>query len=473
MIALRSRGAIALLTVLLLVAAVMMPVQIRPAAYNQREPLAAAPRHQRGGNGGGGGAGHFDRSSVLDDDDDAPGATDDPAAEASPFGPNATSSREDYLLNLYVVFHRRLDTTLFDNLRLPDAVPEAAGGGGAAGGGAAVPAVERSGGGGSRLARGSLMDVVLGGNKDVTFFATNPDVDKEVNASDPLVRFRMVNEWETTGFQHVTGAQYGSSLNEFGAMASIFYSVYTYKNTAPQLEMTTFDFADSSGRRRRIVLRNGMDDAFIGILQYDMRLTDRVIGLIRRKIRTTRRPAQYVAPEPPPDPMMRGRTGRIASSGHARALRLSPMHRGAVADAAAAAVRGGAAAAAAAAPGSKCCVFYAVQMPMSYVLRRNDPATRKLITLYNMHFFKQYTYDDLARIAVIDAFVMPFSEFNKLVPFLENIMRNGVRAGAMVNATARAAALRELEQALALFIGFLGREGFEYVATPLRHEPAR
>jgi hypothetical protein len=50
-------------------------------------------------------------------------------------------------------------------------------------------------------------------------------------------------------------------------------------------------------------------------------------------------------------------------------------------------------------------------------------------------------------------------------------MRNGVRDGALGNKEARTKALKQLEQALALYLGFMGKEGFEYVMMPLRHEP--
>jgi hypothetical protein len=426
-LSLRSRSAIAVLTCLLLLAVVMMPVQIRPAAYNQRDPAAVQARRPGDGADAAGRGG-----GVLDDGDDATGV-----AGTRPGADRGDMDEDDptYLLNLYVVFHRTLDASLFSDLRVAAARPDGASG----------------------LNVGSLSDVVLGGNNGVTFVACNKDIPKSYNASLPLFKHRVVNEWETKGFTQYTGAQYGSVFNEFGAMASIFHSGWTYRSLVPALDMQIFNVRDERDRTLRAVLRNGLDDAFVAVLQFDMRLTDRVVAALRRRIRATRLPSQFVPPPDPVNVMARGRDARVS-----RAVKLSRMHAGAVAEAPA--PRG-------AVP--KCCVFYAVNQPMAYVLKRNDRTTKKLLALYNSHFLTTYSYDDLAPMAIIDAFVIPFFEFNRLVPFLELLMRAAVAAGAQYNSTARAAALRELEQALALYLGLMGRDAaFRYVMVPLRHEPA-
>ena len=438
-----SRGAIALLVMLLLVAVVMTPVQIRPAAYNMRDPpLLPAHLHAKGAN-----QHDIDHhmSNILGDDDandnaDAAGATDPPTS----------NGQTDYILNIYVVFHKTLDPALFEGLRLPNALPDAG----------------KSAAGGARS--GSMLDVVLGGNGDVTFFATNKAEPKEFNATHPLFLHRTVNEWDTDGYALMTESQYGAAFNEFGAMASIYYSDYTYRKWEHQTEFRTLDFLDGARHHRRITLKNGLHDAFVGILQFDMRLNDRVLRMIRRRIARTRKPAEDV-----PDIGQQRWARNALFSGHSgirvqeqsRAVRLSRMHQVNAKREREELDRE------TKRRSSKCCVFYSVTYPMRYLIKPDDDFTAKLLKLYNMHFFTTFTYADLKPFAILDAFVIPFAAYNRMLPFLENVMRNGVRAGALTSKEARATVLKQLEQALALFLGLMGADGgYDYVMMPLRHE---
>lgn len=479
-----SKSVIVILTILLFLAAVMMPVQIRPAAYNQRDPSLTSSTnqhhlkyHQQHNNNNNADLPHS--NFFLEDDD------------YSEVDHMKSKDPETFLLSIYVVFHRMLDESLFSELALPDAVPDTE---------------ETSQLAPGKIKTGSILDVVLGGNKGVTFFATNKDIPKELNQSNPLFKNRVVEEWDTEGFQKHTGQQFGSAFNEFGAMTSIYYSGYTYRDWTPQTTYKSVELFASKARKKKVVLRKGAEDAFIGVLQYDMRLNDKVIRMLKQKIHKTRMSVYSKDMNSFSAGgtgglgvnnkglgahsrwMRRGGAAAAVAAGdkntdpeyhvqkHSRAVKYSKMHQqqqqqSPVDEAAATADITTSSSSSSVQKNSKCCVFYSIAYPMQSLIQRDDPFTKKLLDLYNLHFYKQYTYDDLTKFAILDAFVIPFSEFNKFVPFAENLMRNGVKDGALTSKEARAKALKQLEQALALFLGFMGKEGYQYVMMPLRHEP--
>lgn len=431
-----SRAAIAILSVLLIVALVTMPISIRPAAYNQHEAQSPATARRPGS------ADDQGLLGTADDDDDRSSASD---AVGSNNG--GKFKLNTFVLSLYVVFHKSLDDSLFEDLKIPNALPEA-------------PRVNMHNSGEAKDA-GSILDVVLTGNGDVTFFETNKAQErKDYNDSNPLFHNRLVKEWETHGWRKTE--EYGNVLNEYGAMASIYYSHYTYSSWKNPTDTKSINVRDSLGNPKLFRLQRGLDDCFIGILHADMRLTTRVIQMLRRRIERTRDWSDYVAGARLQEQQQQREReqlgGSIRIAAQERAVRLSRLHQ--------TKKRRGA-------NEPKCCVFYAIQYPMQYLLKRDAPSTQKLMRLYNAHFQTKYTYDDLARFAILDAFIIPFTEYNKLVPFLENLMRNYVSTGVLKQSKeSRKEALHELEQAQALFLGLMGRDGgYQYVMVPLRHEP--
>lgn len=461
-----NKSAITVLVLLLVIATITMPVQIRPAAYNQRESSEN------------GGTVSNNKKSSQNSDSLNPltgfledvGPEEKTAEEDSAPGSGNTNKNnrlsnhpvENHILSIYVVFHRTLDQTLFSDLQLPDAIPDQG----------SAPSFDK-------IKSGSILDVVLGGNKGVTFFATNPDIPKDVNHTNPLFMHRIVEEWDTPGWKSVTKDTFGSAFNEFGAMSSIYHSDYTYKNWSPQDGDQVVPLFSTARAQRNIHLVRGADDAFIGILQYDMRLNDKVMRKLRNKIRKTRISFNSLRNRDLKEKMVnRGSTSaRARWNQQARAIKMSKLHNSQVLDQQQQPTSNGGGGLfdievrPEAPPNSKCCIFYSIAYPMRELIDPEDPFTQKLLTLYNMHFFTKYTYSDLSRFAILDAFVIPFSEFNRLVPYLENVMRNGVRDGALTSKEARSKSLRQLEQALAFFLGMLGKKGYQYVMVGLRHEP--
>lgn len=105
----------------------------------------------------------------------------------------------------------------------------------------------------------------------VIFIATNKEIEhKKYDAA--MVQNRLLLEWEMPGFDPTT---IQSSMNEYGAMSSVFRSKVTQnagKYNASGHELITAD-ADGDGVQE-----------WIGFFQYDMRLDQKLLNKIRRRI---------------------------------------------------------------------------------------------------------------------------------------------------------------------------------------------
>jgi hypothetical protein len=400
------RTAALMVTFLLSLTMILMPPQIRPAAYNQLPPSIARIVAER--------RGAASRDGQLLDDSER-----DTTAEIP-------TELDASLLAVFVVFHRALHDQLYRGLRIPHADVD----------------VTR--------ARGENATTLLL-NHGITFVATNPAVKKTVNATNPLYDNRVVAEWETAGYDSCTGAR----LNEYGAMGSIFASDWTLS------KKSTGDITAASAKRAAFLL----DVSFVGVFQYDMRIDVQLLDLLRRRIRRNRR--------------QRGAQAGVLQLQHAggmrhvdHSLRMSPRHRleqrakdphGFVESA-----------------DTRCCLFYSVSHPTPYLL--GNALGRQLLREYNSFFSVAHTMSSLHRVSVLDAFVMPYADFNAMMPFLLAVMRNLTRSAdgacamageaqgtyeAVVRGGPPPPPLDVMERALALSLAVLD---IDFVPMPLKHE---
>lgn len=198
----------------------------------------------------------------------------------------------------------------------------------------------------------------------IIFVATNKNVKKKYDGD--LVKGRLLKEWELPGYD----SRIGHSMNEFGAMNSIFSSQLTQHagniaNVQGRGSTTKLVAADADG--------DGVQE-WIGVFQYDMKIDSKLIRSIRRRIVQR----SYHSQQPSP-----------AGS----KLQQHQLH---------------------------CCVFFGLSYPTPYLLH-NDLG-RKLLTEYNEFFATSFVMQDLPPLSILDAFVVPSIVFNHMAPFLESVM---------------------------------------------------
>ncbi|CUI14706.1 membrane-associated protein, putative [Bodo saltans] len=289
-----------------------------------------------------------------------------------------SSMRRKIDLTLYIVFHKTLFRENYEGVRWADI---------------AFPAPLDSSSNPTTLDTASVVSALTspgGANRTtILFVATNKKVKKRFPAD--LVRGRMINEWELPG--HDT--RIGSVMNEYGAMNSIFSS---------QLTQHAGNIANVAGRgsNPRLIAADADGDGvqeWIGVFQYDMRIDQKLLQLIRRRIRsrtqaavtslaTTNSRGELVARAPSSKAALVSGT----NGGHFR------LH---------------------------CCIFYGVSYPTRYLL--HNPLGKLLVEEYNSFFGGSFTLDDMPPVAILDAFVVPTIVFNHFAPFLESVMLRVIR----------------------------------------------
>jgi hypothetical protein len=293
---------------------------------------------------------------------------------------SSTSPRRKIDLTLYIVFHKTLHGANYQGVRWGDI---------------SFPApVDGGSGSPTTLDTASVVSALTspGGLNRTTiiFVATNRKVKKRYPAE--LVRGRLIKEWELPG--HDT--RIGSLMNEYGAMNSIFSS---------QLTQHAGNIANVAGRgsNPRLIAADADGDGvqeWIGVLQYDMRIDQKLLQLIRRRIRsrtqaavtsltTTNSRGELVARAPSNKAALVGG----ATVGHFR------LH---------------------------CCIFYGISYPTRYLL--HNALGKKLVDEYNGFFGSSFTLDDMPPVAILDAFVVPTIVFNHFAPFLESVMLRVLRS---------------------------------------------
>lgn len=208
----------------------------------------------------------------------------------------------------------------------------------------------------------------------IVFVATNRNIKKRYDPD--LVRGRLIKEWELPGFD----TRIGSSMNEFGAMNSIFSSMLTQHagniaNVVGRGASAHLVAADADG--------DGVQE-WIAVFQYDMHIDSKLLRGIRRRIVQ--------------------KTTTVSQWHQQRGLR---------------AVVGGPTTA------LHCCIFYGVSYPTRFLL--HNALGKKLLLDYNTFFGSQFTLNDLPPISILDAFVVPSIVFNHFAPFLESVMLRVLR----------------------------------------------
>jgi hypothetical protein len=444
---------------------ILTPPQIRPAGYNQLPPslqqiVEAQQQHQQQLRPG------RNSHALLDD-----------GVQVGELEALATAEGNVSSLMLFVVFHRLLHDDLYSDLSVPHAQ---------------LDVTKSSGENASTL----LL------NRGVTFVATNPSIPKTINGNNPLYRNRIVNEWETPGYD----ACFGSMFNEFGAMNSIYCSDWTLAGAHA--------CHPGEGPRSDEGASDVLDTSFVGVLQYDMRIDTTTLSLIRRRILNFRKRrldkrwggramrlkrqqaalggadnnnngaaagALEVRPHGPQAASANSAGGIIRAANEDLGIRLSPKHR------ILAKQKSIDAAMAAQAGLTRCCIFYAVTHPTKFLLA--GPVGKSLLAEYNRFYGTAKTLNDASPIGVLDGFVLPYSDFNSLMEFLRVVIRRlAVTAPEVGTSPAGApptvgntscvarplteapsvAPLDVLEKATALWLALV--DDVEFVAMPVKHQ---
>lgn len=356
-------------------------------------------------------------------------ASSDPSA---PLPPSAPRRKID--LTIYIIFHKVLHDKNYASIQWS---------------GIALPIQADNSANPTTLTTASVVAALSssgGANRTtIVFVSTNKKLKKRY--SPDLVRGRLINEWELPGYD----TRIGALMNEYGAMNSIFSS---------QLTQHAGNIANVAGRgtNPRLIAADADGDGvqeWIGVFQYDMRIDQKLLQLIRRRIRSKTAAAITTLSTT----NNRGEPRRAST--HLR------LH---------------------------CCIFYGVSYPTRYLL--HNALGRKLVEEYNSFFGTTRTLADMPTVAILDAFVVPTIVFNHFAPFLESVMLRVIRSpsyfppkperasrvppetsaapsGASTAANNndlgnRAHALDVMEAALAVALGF--ETLFVQVQLPLRHK---
>lgn len=329
------------------------------------------------------------RQQVLDDDEigalnrpdqiipeELPGGAaggDTAGIEAAPRSAGgASGARRKIDLTIYIVFHKTLHRENYAGIRWNDI---------------AFPLTSETADKTTTLNTASIVSALAspgGANRTtILFVATNKRLRKTY--PQELVRGRLINEWELPG--HDT--RIGSVMNEYGAMNSIFSS---------QLTQHAGNIANVAGRgsNPRLIAADADGDGvqeWIGLFQYDMRIDQKLLQLIRRRIRSrTQAAITSLAVTNSRGELVARPATSTSHGGHFR------LH---------------------------CCIFYGVSYPTRYLL--HNALGRALVDEYNNFYGSSFTLDDMPPVAILDAFVVPTIVFNHFAPFLESVMLRVIR----------------------------------------------
>jgi hypothetical protein len=337
------------------------------------------------------------RQQVLEDDDN--GAHE---GAASPDGTAIRLRKID--LTLFIVFHRQLLPKMYEGLKWDELE------------------TARTPNGVAQTTKEIAVFLAVSEDKNrttVVFVAANERIEKSYDY--PFLGGRLMKEWEMPGYD----SRIGHTMNEFGAMNSIFRSNLTQHagqiaNVAGRDSTKDLVAADADG--------DGVQE-WIGVFQYDMKLDSGLIrGIRRRIVKRSAVPEQY----------------QDAYYGRKHRQKGAPLH---------------------------CCIFYGISYPTQYALFNG--LGRRLLHEYNAFFRTAFTLQSLPSVAIMDAFVVPSIVFNHFAPFLQDVMyrlvgnRTAYPAPRPSEGHDAASSEEVMEAALALALGLETR--FVQVHLPLRH----
>lgn len=313
---------------------------------------------------------------------------------------NASSRAPPPGLSIFIVFHTTLVDQFYRALRIPDAASH-------------KDDVSAAGDQEGTAAHENASTIAE--NRGITFLATNPQVAKRYNTSHSLYRNRVVNEWDMVGYdRHIL-----TTLNEFGAMLSVFRSNWTGAIGRSSIKdpgsSSSESVASSTWDTPPRDLEGGVAaPTLVGFLQYDMRIGNSLLEAMHSRLQVEHEAWRR----------------RMADS-PATWVKFSAKHR---------------------AEGKlRCCVFYAISYPTAYLLA--NPVGRSLLKEYNRFYRTSLTLGDLHHVGVLDAFVIPTAMFNRVMPFLSFIM-HGLSSAAAVRGGPNASSLPATHKARASLGGW-------------------